>query len=192
MSKKLFSKYYYHGYVVFIMVVLGISGTYSILFLNFSATPMVNIVALVVSTILYFTIILYFFYLSKKQFWIIPRHWRNFKISPLFHSLILLPMIFIPLCWINCSKVIPMIYTKIYGIQTVEILEINAKEYSSKNGTTYCLSSKYSCLPIFKINYEKFKFYQNKKVILQITSQKSSLGTIIHSIDHIRVSEKKN
>ncbi|WP_171530633.1 hypothetical protein [Acinetobacter defluvii] len=191
MSKSSFSKYYYHDYVILMMVILFISGTYSILFLNFSATPMVNLIALVISTTLYFTIILYFFYLSKKQLWVIPRNWKNFKISPLFHSLILLPIILIPICWINFSKTLPMIYTKIYGVQTVEVLEVNVKKLTSKNGTTYCLSNKYSCLPIFKINYEEFKAYQNKKVILQISHQKSSLGTIIHSIDHIRISEKK-
>lgn len=184
------SKYYHHYYVIFTLVILGISGTYSFLFLNFSATRMVNLIALIASTLLYFTLVLYFLYLFKKQQWTIPRNWKNFKKSPLFFCLIILPTIFIPICWINFSKIPPMIYTKIVGIQTVEILETHVKKLTSKNSTTYCLSSKYSCLPIFKINYENFKRYQNKKVILQITSQKSSLGTIIHSIDHLQISKQ--
>lgn len=192
MSKNSIPKYYYHYYLIFTLVILSLSGTYSILFLNFSATSIVNLIALIVSILLYFIIMLYFLYLFKTQQWVIPRNWKNFKISPLFHSLILLPLIFIPICWINFSKALPMIYTKISGVQTVEILEVNVKKLTSKNGTTYCLYNKYSCLPIFKINYEKFKLYENKKLILQITSNKSSLGTIIHSIDHLKISEQNS
>ena len=187
MTKNLISKYYYHYYVIFMMFILGISGTCSVLFFNFSSTENVNLYAFFISIVLYFGITLYFLYLFKKQQWAIPRQWINFQKRPLLYCLIIFPVIFIPIFWMNFAKLIPMIYTERYGIETVEILEANAKKYTSKGNTySYCLSNQYSCLPIFKLSDDEFKLYQNKKVILQITSKKSSFGTIIESIDHIQ------
>ncbi len=79
-----------------------------------------------------------------------------------------------------------MTYTNFLGAQSTETIEAYTTKNTYKGNTTYCLSNKYSCLPIFKINRDEFKYYQDKKIILQITCKKSSLGTIIESIDHIQ------
>lgn len=186
MTKNLISKYYYHYYVIFMIFILGISAVYSISFVNFHSTKAVNIFALIASFILYFGIILYFYFLLKKQQWVIPRTWTNVQKRPMLYCLIIFPIFFIPQLWLNFSQIIPLTYTKIFGVQTTEILDAHTTKNTLKGNTTYCLSSTYTCLPIFKISYDEFKLYQNKKVILQITSKKSSFGTIIESIDHIQ------
>lgn len=192
MSKSSISKYYYHYYVIFILFLSLISATYGVSSVNFHATKTGNIFALCASITLYCAIILYFFFLYRKQQWIIPRSWKNFQKRPLLYCLIIFPICFIPVFWLNFSQLFPMFYTKVSGIKSVEILAAHTKEHSFKGNTTYCLSNKYSCLPIFKINKDEFERYKNKKVVLQITSQKSSLGTIVYSIDHIRISEKNH
>jgi len=189
MTRKFINKYDYHYYVVFTMFILFISGTYGVIFLNFSATRTVDIFALIASVALYLIIILYFFYLFKKQQWIIPRTWIKFQKNPALYCFMIFPFIFIFIFWMNFSKIMPMVYTKIYGIQTVEISEMKVKNHTSKGNKTYYFSGRYSSLPIFKISRDEFERYQNKKIVLQITSQKSNLGTIVHSIDHIRVAE---
>ena len=186
MTKNLISKYYYHYYVIFMIFILGISAVYSISFVNFYSTKAVNIFTLIASFILYFGIILYFYFLIKKQQWVIPRTWSNVQKRPLLYCFIIFPIFFIPLFWINFSKLIPMTYTNFLGAQSTETIEAYTTKNTYKGNTTYCLSNKYSCLPIFKINRDEFEYYQDKKIILQITSKKSSFGTIIESIDHIQ------
>lgn len=192
MAKNLITKYDHHDYLIFILSVLAISAAYAVSFVNFHATKAVNIFALCASVMLYVVIILYFCSLYRKQQWIIPHSWRNFQKRPLLYCLIIFPICFIPVCWLNFSQLFPMFYTKITGIKSVEILTAHTKEHHFKKKTTYCLSNKYSCLPVFKISDREFTQYQNRKVILQITRQKSSLGTIVHSIDHIRVSRSSH
>lgn len=188
MTRNLISKYYYHYYMIFIMIILGCA-SYGTVFLNFHSTYATNLIALFISLILYLGIILYFVYLLKKQQWVIPRTWVKVKQKPMLYVFIIFPIGFIPIFWINFSQMIPMTYTKFFGIRSTEMIEAYTTEKTYKGNTTYCLSNKYSCLPIFKINHEVYERYQDKKIMLQITNQKSRSGTLILSIDHIQAIE---
>ena len=186
------TKYDYHYYVFFIVFILGITATYALVFLNFSATENVNRYALFIAIMAYCTILLYFYVLFTAQQWIIPRKWTNFQKHPKFYCLILFPIIFIPVVWLNCSKIIPMAYTKAFGIHTTEVVQARTKKSTYKGNTRYCFYNKYACLPIFKIDHQTFDQYQNQNILLHITTQTSSLGTIIHTIEQIQVAENNS
>ncbi len=192
MAINIITKYDYHYYVFFIVFILGITATYALCFLNFSATESVNRYALFIAIMAYGAILLYFYSLSTTQQWIMPKKWTNFQKHPLLYCLVIFPIVFIPVVWLNFSKIIPMTYTKIFGIHTTEVVQAPTKKSTYKGNTRYCFYNKYACLPIFKIDHQTFDQYQNQNVLLHITTQTSSLGTIIHTIEQIQVSENNS
>ena len=185
------TKYYYHYYLILIMCILLGSGTAILLLGNFVPTQNVKIYSLLVSILFYICILFYFIHLYKKQQWQIPSKWQNFQKRPFFYCVFIFPFIFIAIFWMNFSYVIPIGYTQIFGNKKILSQVAKPQRIHSRGEVTYYLDTTYSYLPIFKISAQQFQQYQNQHIILQTTILQSPVGTIIQSIDNIKITNKK-
>lgn len=77
MTVKNISKYYYHEYVLIAFLLLMITACIAIFILDFTPTAIVKIGAIILATLLYFLMLIYFYILYRHGEWIIPRTWKN-------------------------------------------------------------------------------------------------------------------
>jgi hypothetical protein len=181
------SKYYYHDYIIFGSLLLVVSATFAMLFLNFIPTLAVKIISFILAVGSTLTILIYFYILYKKQLWVIPKSWMNASRRPKFYFMFLIPCFLILILWINFITYIPLVHTLCFGqTQTVDLKATAAQSHGFKGGTHYYLKTPYRGVPIFRISYDEYQNYVNHPLIIKITMTEGALGTYIRKIHSIQ------
>lgn len=188
MTQSYIRKYYYHEYVLFTFLILLFTGIFAIFFFNFSPTQNVLITALIIASFCYVAVLLYFFYLYKKQDWVIPRSWKNVRRRPKFYFLFLFPCAFVLVLWLNLIHYIPYLHTAYFGSE--KIIQIDAtvqRNYSKKGAYYYSFKTPYKGVRIFKITPEQYQFYAGHPLQITLSVVEGPFGTNIKKIHDIRI-----
>lgn len=189
MNHKYIQKYYYHQYVIFLLAILLISLTYSVIYSNFNPTDTVIIFGLISAIIGYIALFSFFLYLYKQQDWIIPRTWRNVKNRPILYLFVIFPLCIITILWGNFSLFLPSIYTSLVGKPSVVKVPAMA-DYSSFKGQHYFLKSPYQPTRVFRIDHAQFQYYSGHQLDLELSIVSSPLGTQIRKVHRISIQKK--
>ncbi|WP_312332616.1 hypothetical protein [Acinetobacter variabilis] len=82
----------------------------------------------------------------------------------------------------------PYLYTKLTGeTNSISITTQALKFKGVQHHISYSFDTEYKHLPVMELSASEFLLYQNKSVELQLKLTTSSLGSIVHEIERIKI-----
>ncbi len=90
--------------------------------------------------------------------------------------------------WITLTTYPPYLYTKLTGeTNSISITTQAVKFTGIRRQISYAFDTEYRHLPVMELSASEFLLYQNKSVELQLKLTTSTLGSIVHEIEEIRI-----
>lgn len=190
MTAKNLSKYYYHEYVFITFFVLMMTACIAIFILDFTPTAIVRIGAIILATVLYFLMLIYFYILYRHGEWIIPRTWQNAQKRPIFYFLFLFPLFAICILYMNLVCYPPLLYTLIFGQPTVITLTTTAiKKHGKKGSISYFIDTPYTTTRMFRLSADEYQRYQGQVLKMKLVVVQSHFGSYLKKIESIQSAE---
>ncbi|MFB6330711.1 hypothetical protein [Acinetobacter variabilis] len=85
----------------------------------------------------------------------------------------------------------PYLYTKLKGeTNSISITTQAVKFKGVRNHISHSFDTEYRHLPVMELSASEFLLYQNKSVELQFKLTTSTLGSIVHEIERIKIQPK--
>lgn len=190
MTPQKISKYSYHEYVLLAFLLLAVTALVAIFALDFTPIPKVKIGAIIIATLKYLIIGIYFYILHRRGEWVIPRTWKNVHKKPKFYFLFLFPLFAILILYPNIMFYPPLLHTIIFGKQAVVTINATAiKKHGKKGSIYYSFMTPYNTSRIFRLNSTEYEQYKNQVLHMKLSILQGRFGTYIQNIESIHTIE---
>ncbi|UNT58889.1 hypothetical protein IHE35_12505 [Acinetobacter sp. ASP199] len=187
MTVKNISKYYYHEYVLIAFLLLMITACIAIFILDFTPTAIVKIGAIILATLLYFLMLIYFYILYRHGEWIIPRTWKNAQKRPIFYFFFMFPLFAICILYMNLVCYPPLLYTLMFGQPVVVSIDTVAiKKHGKKGSVSYFIDTPYATTRMFRLSADEYQRYQGQVLKMKLAVVQSHFGSHIKKIESIQ------